>query len=437
MGVQAGRVATLWTLQLCGTWAAVLMLDGSLTARGQDWKSPTQFVGLSGQVGNYEAVQRGLDHLEWQDVRQTNEKATHSLKELYDGQMAWRTELENIEVSFQYSLHRQIDTAHVIAQKRQKHAVPDNFSFEARVAMKGEKRYTHIRETTPGRLATTTAGDPARKRRTIPLPEFVYAFNGTQMKAFEPARSLGHIHPAKLDSVDSRLMWYFDSISIPTGAHAARQRESAWYVPVALGLPSVYRVIPTLQEVDGFPCHVVTNGADTIWIDTENGFAMRRRVWFQMRNLTSMPVLADVYVNKDFHQYGDSIWLPHQCYRLDFAGSLEPANTQGMLTDVHTVTAKTINVNNVPDDVFELDFPSGTNVQDLTLNKSYFVPHGEHLLDEAIARANPIINGEVQPFHAGGGGRGILRPLLLLNAGALFVLGTGLLWRRRRTPAHS
>ncbi len=370
-------------------------------------------------------------------MRQTNEKAIHSLKELYEGQMAWRTALENIEVSFEYSLRRQIDTARVIAQKRQNHAVPDNFSFEARVAMKGEKRFTHIRETTPGRFATKTAGKPASKPRTRPLPEFVYAFNGAQMKAFEPTRSLGHIHAAKLDSVDSRLVWYFDAISIPTGANAGRQRESAWYVPVALSLPSVYRVLPTLQEVDGFPCHVITNGADTIWIDTENGFAMRRRVWFQMRNLSSMPVLAFVYANKDVRQYGDTIWLPHRCYRLDFAGSLEPVNTQGMLTEVHTVTAKTIKINSVSDDVFELDFPPGTNVQDLILNKSYFVPHGEHLLDEAIARANPIINGEVQPFHAGVGGRGIWRQLLLLNAGALLVMGTGLLWRRRRTPAHS
>jgi hypothetical protein len=437
MGVEARRLAWLGILKLGGMGVLVVMLDGFVTARTQDWKPPTRYVGLSGQVGSYEEVQRGLDHLEWQDVRQANRKATHSLKELYDGQMAWRAALESIEVSFQYSLQRQVETARVISQKRQKHAVPANFSFEARVAMKGEKRFTHIRETTPGRFAIKTAENSASKRRTRPLPEFDYAFNGTQMKAFEPTRSLGHIHPAKLDAVDSRLVWYFDSISIPTGANAARQRESAWYVPTALSLPSVYRVLPTLQEVDGFPCHVVTNGADTIWIDTENGFAMRRRLWFQMRNLSSMPVLAFVYANKDLRQYGDTIWLPHLCYRLDFAGSLEPANTQGMLTEVHTVTIENINVNNVPDDVFELDFPPGTNVQDLILNRSYFVPHGEHLLDEAIARANPIINGEIQPFPAGVGGRGIWRHLLLLNAGALVVLGTGLLWRRRKSPAPS
>ncbi len=434
----SGYVASVGRVRIrmaIGSALLAVMLDGTVVARGQDWKAPTQFVGFAGQVGNYEDVQQSLDHLEWQDVRHTTDKSTLSLKDLSEGQAAWRSALENIEVSFQYSLQRKRETARVISQKRDKRSVPDNFSFEARVAMSGEKRFTQIRETTPGRFQLAGTAREAATRRIRPSPEFVYAFNGAQMKAFEPHRSLGHIHPAKLDSVDSRLAWYFDSISIPTGTDAARQRESAWYVLVALNLPTVYRVLPTLQEVDGFPCHVVTNGADTIWIDAEHGFAMRRRVWFQMRNLSSMPVLAFIYAIKDLHQYGNALWLPHQCYRLDFAGTLEPVNTHGMLTEVHTITAKTINVNNVPDEVFELDFPPGTNVQDLILNKSYFVPHGEHLLEEAIARANPIINGEVQPFRSGGS-RGIWRPLLLLNAVALVVLGTGLMWRRRRVAGH-
>jgi hypothetical protein len=192
-------------------------------------------------------------------------------------------------------------------------------------------------------------------------------------------------------------------------------------------------VLPTLQVVDGFPCHVVTSGPDTIWIDIEHGFSMRRRVWFQMSNLKSAPVLAFIYVNKDFRQDADNIWLPHQCYRLDFAGTLEPVNTHGLLTEVHAVMAKTIHVNTVTDDLFDLSFPAGTNVQDLVTNRSYFVPHGEHLLDEAIAHANPIVNGEVRPFRSGTGlGSGpVWRQLLILNAVMLCLVGGRLLWRFR------
>ena len=87
--------------------------------------------------------------------------------------------------------------------------------------------------------------------------------------------------------------------------------------------------------------------------------------------------------------------------------------------------AKAIQVNTVTDDLFELAFPPGTNVQDLVANKSYLVPHGEHLLDDAIARANPIIDGEVKPFRSGAGFRSIWRQLLILNVAALIVAGGG------------
>ena len=65
------------------------------------------------------------------------------------------------------------------------------------------------------------------------------------------------------------------------------------------------------------------------------------------------------------------------------------------MTEIHTVVAKTIDVNSVADETFDLQFPPGTAVQDLIASKSYVVPHGENLLEEAIAKANPIVNGEV------------------------------------------
>jgi hypothetical protein len=420
-----------------GGWAvraatALVILSSVRSVPAEDWKAPRQLTGLNGELGTYEEVQKKLEHLGWQDVDPTTEKSTRSLKDLYDGQMAWRKVLESIEVSFNYFLHRYRQSARVLAQKRQKQAVPDDYAFEAQIAVKDEKRFTHTRNTTPSKKPPASSTTSKSRRRPRPDPEFVYAYNGAAMKSFEPFRSIGHIHRAKLDAVETRHMWYFNSISIPTGPGAARQRESAWYVPVALSLPTAYRVLPTLQKVDGFPCHVVTSGPDTLWIDAEHGFSVRRRVWFQMTNLSRPPVLAFIYVNKDIRPCTEDIWLPHECYRIDFGGTLEPADAQGVLTEVHTVMAKEIHVNTVADDLFELAFPPGTNVQDLVANKSYLVPHGEHLLDDAIARANPIIDGEVKPFRSGAGFRSIWRQLLILNVAALIVAGGGVLWRRRQ-----
>ncbi|HEV3298387.1 MAG TPA: hypothetical protein VG055_02040 [Planctomycetaceae bacterium] len=420
---------------ITGQWfvtatTALAIFTSALSVPADDWKAPRRFIGLNGELGTYEEAQKKLEHLGWQDLELTTEKATRSLKDLYEGQIAWRKALENIEIFFEYSLHRHRQSARVIAQKKQNQAVPDDFAFEAQIAMKDEKRFARIRNTTPSRKPPASLPTSKPKRHPRPDPEFVYAYNGTAMKSFEPFRSIGHIHQAKVDAVESRHAWYFDSISIPTGQGAARQRVSAWYVPIALSLPTVYRVLPALQKVDGFPCHVVTSGPDTLWIDAEHGFSVRRRVWFQMSNLSQPPVLAFVYVNKDIRPCTEDIWLPHECYRIDFGGTLEPANAHGVLTEVHTVSAKEIRVNTVTDDLFELTFPPGTNVQDLVTNKSYLVPHGEHLLDDAIARANPIIDGEVKPFHSGGGFRSIWRQLLILNVAVLIVAGGGVLWRR-------
>jgi hypothetical protein len=198
-------------------------------------------------------------------------------------------------------------------------------------------------------------------------------------------------------------------------------------------MSSSYRVLPALQLVDGFPCHVVTSGPDTFWIDVDHGFCLRRRVWFQMSNVDSTPVLASIYINKDFQEDPAQIWLPHLCYRIDFAGTQEPAHARGRLNEVNKVAVRAINVNTVPDDLFDITYPAGTKVQDLVSKKSYFVPHGEHLLDEAIAQANPIIQGQVQPYRAGGGSHSIWPQLVVLNAAALVILIGGLWWRRRQT----
>jgi hypothetical protein len=430
------RSSVRWAVSMLTGTAIVLCLHVQQGIFAKAGQSPERFIGWGGQSGTYEEVQRQLDHLEWQEVQEIHEPPTHSLRALYDGQMAWRKALANVEVVFTYSLQRAKDSASVIAQKRQHRSVPDNYMFEAHIAMKGEKRFTRIRDLTPDNTPQATGEKSASRQPRVQSPEFVYAYDGSAMRSLDPPVSMGYIHRAKLDAVDSRHMWYFDAVSIPTGPNADRQSKSAWCVPTALSQTSVYRVLPTLQLVDGFPCHVVTSGADTIWIDAAHGFCMRRRVWFQRRNFQSAPVLNFIYVNKDIREYADNIWLPNQCFRLDCAGSLEPANTQGALTEINTVTAKTIRVNTVKDDLFELSFPAGTNVQDLVRNKSYLIPRGEHLLDQAVAQANPIVNGQVVPARPGANSGWVGWRLLIANGIVLCLLGGRWIWRLRSKSAE-
>lgn len=403
------------------------------TGFAEDWTPPTRFVGMGGAIQTYDEAQSDLGRLPWQQVHKRREKATLSLADLLADQQAWREALTSLEVDFTYALERRFETVRVKENQKLGRGLPWDFAFAAHIAIKGDKRYTSFRDQTASALAHNNWDMPLSRRQVKHRPEFVYAFDGAEMRTFEPLRSVGHIHPARLDAIDAYHMWYCDSISMPTGPRAQKLMESVWYLPMALTASTMYRVLPTLQEVDGAKCHVVTSGCDTVWIDSSHGSCIRRRIWFQRPSAVDPAVLLYVYINKDLRQCERGIWLPQKCYRLDFAGPQEPKNTQGELADVHSVVATSIKVNHVPDETFELHFPPGTAVQDLINNKSYIVPHGENLLDDAIAKANPIVNGEITPISSVSAS--VLqsrRSWLIFGNIAAFSFVTARLWRSRR-----
>jgi hypothetical protein len=141
-----------------------------------------------------------------------------------------------------------------------------------------------------------------------------------------------------------------------------------------------------------------SRGRDTLWIDHQHGFCLRRRVFFRRTGPKDPGCLDNVVICKDFVEADKGIWLPKLCYRLDYTTQLEPEHLRGKLTAVNKVTVSDLQVNNVPDALFEITFPPGTEVQDLILNKAYFVPHGEKLLDKAIVEGRAIVNGTVGPL---------------------------------------
>ena len=206
------------------------------------------------------------------------------------------------------------------------------------------------------------------------------------------------IHPGEREGLENNAAWYFDMLSIPTGPSAKKLLETNIYVPTALKMANIYQVLPTLEEVDNVPCHVVSSGWDTLWIDHQHGFSLRRQVVFRKTGLKDPGCLNYVRICKDFVEADKGIWLPKLCYRLDYTTQLEPEHLRGKLTAVNKVTVSDLRVNNVPDSLFEVKFPPGTEVQNLVLNKSYYVPHGEGMLDKAIAQGSLIINGKVSPL---------------------------------------
>ena len=133
-------------------------------------------------------------------------------------------------------------------------------------------------------------------------------------------------------------------------------------LPDAFGLGG-FEVHSTPQEVDGSPCVVVTRpGRETYWLDPKVNYGVR-----QYERLTPGPdVLRERWQNRDFAEVAPGVWLPKVCTR-DLCGPpLAPAPYRGvpMLRFTYSITA--LQLNNVPDSLFELRIKPGALVADAT-----------------------------------------------------------------------
>jgi len=339
--------------------------------------------GLDGARGSYEDIVKGLRHSEFQEVEPTEEPAPLTLEQLRRGQLAWREALHDLQVDFTYTLDRKLKTAADLRREREGGLVPANLSFTLSFAFKAAKQYNKY--------------ETLRTEKEKDLVTYINAFNGDHSRSYEPHRAVGQIHPGRRDGMENNADWYFELISIPVGPTAEKRKQTGLYVPKALELADEYRVLPKLEKVDGFLCHVVFGGWDTIWIDHQHGFCVRRRVIFGRTGPNDAGCLDSLAVCKDMVEADKGIWLPRSCVRLDYTTQVDPESIRGKLASVHKVVVSNLVVNHVPDSLFEIEFPPGTEVHDLINNRAYYVPKGEALLEKAIAQATPIVDGKVFP----------------------------------------
>ncbi len=258
------------------------------------------------------------------------------------------------------------------------------------------------------------------------------ACNGKETRYFHSAIRQGTRKAGIIPGQRLRAMAYARFHSLPIGPDPAAFRESIEYVPAALARPDLYRVHPKLELVDGNACHLITSDQDAIWIDHRHGFGIRRRVYFILTGPKDPGCLSSVQMAGDYHDLGDGLWLPKAGVFLIYTAQADPESMRGKLAHVQTTKVSRLEVNNVPDSLFELSFPGGTMVYDEIESKVYTAPHGEGMLDRALAEGQPIVAGQILdpptlPFPT---------KVLLMTAGVLASLIAALwLWRRRRAKA--
>lgn len=370
--------------------AALAAPSGALLGQ-QPPARPLAPVGLDGNrmpLPDLRIVLRGLPG---QPVEDTDRAPTHTTAQLRAGQEQWRAAVRSIDGRYTYRL----ETVRVMPgdlQAGDKGGGILDASYVMRFALKGEKCYVDFKDTSPT-LLKVSGGRPH-------VSHHVQAYNGTTSRTLSPDLMSGQVLPGRYDNYFSFPLMYLGALPIYYGPNAERSRSTPQYVPTALKSPN-YHLLDRLEAVDGFPCHVVSSGSDTLWLDPEAGFGVRRRVMLRRMGKEDPGCLYRVHACGDLRQVHPGVWLPFAYRRYDFGTLSDPPEFHGRLLAVHHITVESLAVNTVPDELFELPFPPSTDVRDLVQNKAYFTPAAGSDIDRSLADAREILaDGTIVPRSA-------------------------------------
>jgi hypothetical protein len=286
---------------------------------------------------------------------------------------------------------------------------------------KHQDRQKEIEETRPGKLAifgkTIVAFDGEKLRRKLPDRLSADIFGVVNLK------NDSKFNQTYLKSVGMSLPDPFDP------AHHRRQ----FRLPDAFEQGG-YAVHDTFEEVDGFPCVVVSRpGYEKIWIDPQINYSVRKRLYYNDSGL-----VQSIRYNHDFAEIVRGIWLPQLCWWDLCAPAKAPERYRGKPLHRYVYTVTELSINNVPDSLFVIAIDPGMTVGDASLlprkdGKNQFVtyvmPADKAQLEKTIQRALELRGdraAERSRFQLGLWVNGII---VLAVAGVL--LGRRCLVRRR------
>ena len=300
-------------------------------------------------------------------------------------------------------------------------AVP--MKLEIVYAEKGEKRLRSIGGLNPN-VNGLNDGDV----------EHVFSYNGDEYRDFSHLSNSGGFAKRPRGTIDDIANILFETIFIDTSDSGDGQR-SAIHIPTALASDR-YKLRPAMQKVDGFYCHVVESPDDVIWIDSANGFVVRRRIRFINSGKDLPPSMANLYVAKDFEEVFDGIWLPKKSFRYDFRRLRTPRSLEKTIVGRQEFSTRW-RVNDIDDDLFNLTFPPGSIVINYDSGESFYAPDREEAFAEAVATGGRIpgvsIDGDFGNAMEPSGNK-LSYPLIIANL-ILIGLIVFLLLRRKLKSA--
>ncbi len=355
-------------------------------ALGEDEKLA---IGLDGKICTFEEAIYALHGYESQFVNDTTFPAKLTLEQLRQGIETAIDNVTAIEIRYTYSIQRRFTTSLELQAEQNRKLTPANFSLRVHGALKDVRYRIDSEEITGG----------VNKRHTISV------FDGKVSLSFQPNDLSGGIVATREPKATELLRDYTSPLSLPIclGEEQSEFERSPLYLPYLLIFSDVFSVDSTLDDVDGHLCHVVSMGPDTVWIDSDEGFCVRRRVMFDKTQKSAITpyCLSYLLCAQEHKKVIDNVYLPLKLSQYQFGTENEPEEKQGKLAQSSLIKVDLLSVADIDEKLFSVSFPPGTRVMDMTRNAVYYMPNGEEELDKAIAAGARIVNGEVV------GGRGM------------------------------
>ncbi len=168
-------------------------------------------------------------------------------------------------------------------------------------------------------------------------------------------------------------------------------------------------LLPESEVIDGHECLVIklhTNPQEILWCDPKLNYAVRR--WDRFEKNTTHRTWS--YELSDFEEVVEGCWFPRHCARLRWATTTAPEKIRETPLMHYQYNVVAMRANDVPDDLFTLSFPAGTEVIDfenLAVSQNgveqplfYTMPADGNDLDKTIERHRSMIENSsvsIQP----------------------------------------
>ncbi|WP_339676776.1 hypothetical protein [uncultured Gimesia sp.] len=336
--------------------------------------------GPSGISGSLRSVADAVNQFPYthQDIQPTDQPATHSVPQLRQGLLSLRNSITTLEISFLKTVVFEQPDAKI--KTRQLH-----------YAFQGLRQYLEDADVLPdGSLTSHNVNVYDGKE-------------GRQLSKTLKEASQGLYKPQFLAQ---EVQMYLQNIPVFVGPCAAGHEPHEDVAALLFDYEALCRVLPTLETVDGAPCHVVVCPLGFLfWIEVKDHTCNLRRVAeFRMEGEQNALVLNRILAHHDFRQIGAGLEWPFKTRETYFEDVLPDGTryqddslfSDRYLTKEYTVTDLKRN-NSIAAGLFQLSFPPDTLVADLIQQRYYRNPDDPQDLADAIKEGSPILADGIIP----------------------------------------